>query len=346
MNKGKDPKPAAPPPPRATQKGLVVGIGKKVDIFGLQGAPQYNGLEGRVTAGPNEKGRWLVQLIFEGSMKELSLTASNLQPKPQCGWELVAAGLSMSTTEQDVTQVFAGFGAVQSCRVTRDLNGISKGVAMIVMQLRESAEAILALETDLNICGIPAKIQWSTMVKQDMGLLKTRDEETGNTTAATATRRTFHESSKETAPAAETPEEPLPNREALAAMSTKDIRKLLQSKSVEVKDCIERADFLEKALALCPAADVEVQQPEQDRQRKRKWDESNQGGEVYVGNSKPKETATAAEAPEEALPSREALDAMSTKDIRKLLQSRSVEIKDCIERADFLEKARALCPEN
>lgn len=170
----------------------MVDINAKVNIQGLKGAPQYNGLEGKVTNGPNEKGRWLVQLIFAGAMKELALLPENLEPKPSCGWELVAGGLSMSTTEQDVTRVFARFGQVQRTTITRDLNGISKGVALVVMSHKASAEGALAVANEIDICGIPAKVQWSTMVKQEMGLLKTRDEE--NDEGDVSTRRKFQES--------------------------------------------------------------------------------------------------------------------------------------------------------
>merc|ERR1719464_2209367 len=205
MRKVPENKPANPPP-KKKQHGLVVAIGAKVNIHGLKGAPQYNGSEGKVTNGPNEKGRFLVQLIFEGQMKELALLSDNLEPKPTCGWELVAGGLSMSTTEQDVARVFTQFGQVQRTTVTRDLNGISKGVALIVMSLRESAEKALAMP-EVEIGGIPAKTQWSTMVKQEMGLLKTRDEENEDDHAS---RRKFQESkdTQETAHAAEAPQAP------------------------------------------------------------------------------------------------------------------------------------------
>jgi len=169
----------------------VVDINAKVNIQGLKGAPQYNGCEGKVTNGPNEKGRWLVQLIFAGAMKELALLPENLEPKPSCGWELVAGGLSMSTTEQDVVRVFARFGQVQRTTITRDLNGISKGVALVVMSHKASAEGALAVSHEIDVCGIPAKVQWSTMVKQEMGLLKTRDEENEGDLSA---RRQFQES--------------------------------------------------------------------------------------------------------------------------------------------------------
>jgi len=190
MQKVPDVKPCAQP--QKKPQGLVVDINARVNIQGLKGAPQYNGCEGKVTNGPNEKGRWLVQLIFAGAMKELALLPENLEPKPSCGWELVAGGLSMSTTEQDVSRVFARFGQVQRTTITRDLNGISKGVALVVMSHKASAEGALAAAHEIDVCGIPAKVQWSTMVKQEMGLLKTRDEE--NDEGELGTRRQFQES--------------------------------------------------------------------------------------------------------------------------------------------------------
>jgi len=189
MHRVPDFKPCAQP--HKKPQGLVVDINAKVNIQGLKGAPQYNGCEGKVTNGPNEKGRWLVQLIFAGAMKELALLPENLEPKPSCGWELVAGGLSMSTTEQDVVRVFARFGQVQRTTITRDLNGISKGVALVVMSHKASAEGALAVSHEIDVCGIPAKVQWSTMVKQEMGLLKTRDEENEGDLSA---RRQFQES--------------------------------------------------------------------------------------------------------------------------------------------------------
>lgn len=180
----------APPPPRKKRKGLHVDIGAKVDIHGLSGASQYNGLEGRITAGPNEKGRWLVQLIYQGNMKELALMADNLQAKPSCGWEIVVAGLTLNHSEADVERAFASFGAIQSSRVTRDLNGVSKSVALVVFKQRGGAEKALAAKPDVKIGGIPTITQWSTMVKKEMGLLKNRDEEMDTDTGP---RRKFHE---------------------------------------------------------------------------------------------------------------------------------------------------------
>mmetsp|Transcript_18263 Transcript_18263/g.50131 ORF Transcript_18263/g.50131 Transcript_18263/m.50131 type:complete len:252 (-) Transcript_18263:232-987(-) len=151
-------------------------------------------MEGRVTAGPNDKGRWLVQLIFQGEMKELSLEDKNLIPKPSCGWEVVAAGLPMHMNEEDLYRAFSKYGVVQNVKVTRDMNGMSKGVALIVMAHRDAAEHALNLpEVDIN--GIPAKLQWSTMVKEEMGLMKNRDQEKGIEDAGS--RRMFQETHRE-----------------------------------------------------------------------------------------------------------------------------------------------------
>lgn len=184
-----------PPPtaaaPKKKRDGLVIEAGVKVEIHGLVGSAQYNGCEGKVIAGPNEKGRWKVEVLFEGSLKEMALQPSNMEPKPTCGWELVVAGLRELSAEQDVAAAFASFGRVESCKVTRDLNGHSKGVALVVMTAKASAESALQFNSEIRVNGIPITLQWSTMVKQQMGLLKNRDEEMGKDESSTS--RKFHE---------------------------------------------------------------------------------------------------------------------------------------------------------
>lgn len=179
------------PTPRARKYGLHVDIGRRVDIFGLKGAAQYNGHEGRVAAGPNEKGRWLVHLVYQNDVKELALLEENLQAKPSCGWELVAAGLPMTTIERDISVAFSRYGLVQHVKVTRDENGVSKGVALIVMAHKGPAEMALGMH-EVEIRGVGVKLQWSTMVKTEMGLMKNRDEEAG--AEAPVARRQFRES--------------------------------------------------------------------------------------------------------------------------------------------------------
>lgn len=193
--------PAAAAPKKKKNAGLVIEFGAKVDIHGLVGAAQYNGREGTVKAGPNEKGRWLVQVLLDGDMKDIALKPENLQPKPTCGWELVVSCISESTTESDVSDAFARFGSVLSAKVTRDLNGVSKGVALVVMDLKESAQkAMLAPveETEwfeVPVRGIPAKVKWSTMVQTQMGLMKNRDEVNPN--ADEEPKRKFQEKAAE-----------------------------------------------------------------------------------------------------------------------------------------------------
>jgi len=180
--------------PKKKRDELIMEAGAKVDIHGLVGAAQYNGCEGKIIAGPNEKGRWKVQVLFEGGLKEMALQPANLEPKPTCGWEIVVAGLREISTEQDVAAAFASYGRVVNCKVTRDSNGQSKGVALVVMASKESAENALMFTSDdrsIRVSGIPTTIQWSTMVKQQMGLLKNRDEELGK--GETSSSRKFQE---------------------------------------------------------------------------------------------------------------------------------------------------------
>lgn len=174
--KGPEAKPAPMPRPKKKKPGLEVEIGAKVDVHGLVGAAQYNGCEGKVLAGPNEKGRFKVNVIFQGETKELALLPANLQPKPTCGWEIVIAGLGNLFDEHLISGVFAQFGRVMSCKVTRDLNGESKGVALVVMALKENAERALSMSEELKIKGRSVILAWSTMVKTEMGLMKNRDE--------------------------------------------------------------------------------------------------------------------------------------------------------------------------
>eukprot|EP00439_Symbiodinium_sp_Y106_P032636 s5183_g3.t3 len=60
---GKVPTEAAP------QRGLALAPGRKADVHGLKGASQYNGCEGIVIEGPNDKGRWEVQVDYQCETK-------------------------------------------------------------------------------------------------------------------------------------------------------------------------------------------------------------------------------------------------------------------------------------
>ncbi|CAJ1356161.1 unnamed protein product, partial [Effrenium voratum] len=58
------PREAGKVPVEATpQRGLKLAPGRKADVKGLKGASQYNGCEGIVIEGPNDKGRWEVQSL-------------------------------------------------------------------------------------------------------------------------------------------------------------------------------------------------------------------------------------------------------------------------------------------
>eukprot|EP00927_Polykrikos_kofoidii_P034891 TRINITY_DN29505_c0_g1_i1.p1 TRINITY_DN29505_c0_g1~~TRINITY_DN29505_c0_g1_i1.p1 ORF type:complete len:894 (+),score=203.65 TRINITY_DN29505_c0_g1_i1:69-2750(+) len=182
-----------PPPAMRKRKPMEMGIGARVDIFGLVGAAQYNGCCGRIVDGPNEKSRWMVQVERQAEAKTLALLQDNLRVKPTCGWEVVAAGLSNLASEEDITDAFAKCGGIVSAKVTRDLNGESKGVALIELASREAAEKALDTMQESEIRGRPIKVQWSTMVKQEMGLLKSRGEDEDEEDKSKGPRRSFHE---------------------------------------------------------------------------------------------------------------------------------------------------------
>lgn len=185
-------KPRVQPPARPQdQKGLNVGIGKRVDLFGLKGAAQYNGCEGRIVSGPNEKFRWEVQVEFQGEVKTLSLQPENLQVKPTCGWELVVAPIGLGATENDINELFSKFGKVRVVNMTRDDHGNSKGVCLAEMVLKEGAEAVMQHLQGYELRGRQLKIDWSTKVKTEMGLLKTRGD--GDDEANAPPRRRFEE---------------------------------------------------------------------------------------------------------------------------------------------------------
>eukprot|EP00439_Symbiodinium_sp_Y106_P025938 s5183_g3.t1 len=109
---GKVPTEAAP------QRGLALAPGRKADVHGLKGASQYNGCEGIVIEGPNDKGRWEVQVDYQCETKTLSLLESNLQPKPSCGWELVIAPIALGIKETDVSQALSVHGRVRHVKMT------------------------------------------------------------------------------------------------------------------------------------------------------------------------------------------------------------------------------------
>lgn len=178
------------------RKRLEVCIGAKVDCYGLVSAAQYNGSQGHITSGPNDKGRWEVQLDFHFPLKTLSLLATNLQPKPSCGWEVVSAGLSLRTTDDDVKELFQRFGKLRTCKLTRDSDGVSKQVALIEFCNKTDAEKAIEELHEQVLDHNVMKVQWSTMAKQEMGLLKLKGEASNSESdddKADAPRRTFQE---------------------------------------------------------------------------------------------------------------------------------------------------------
>lgn len=170
--------PAAQRPPEpSNQKGLVLAVGRRVDVHGLKGAAQYNGSEGRIFSGPNEKGRWEVQINYQCEDKTLSLAAENLQPKPSCGWELIVAPIGFGIVEADVAEALSKLARARSVNMTRDEKGVPKGVCLVEMPLKTDAEEVLKHSHGLLLKGREVKIDWSTKTKMEMGLLKTRGED-------------------------------------------------------------------------------------------------------------------------------------------------------------------------
>jgi hypothetical protein len=369
--------PEAKPAEQAKKKkkgsGLEVAAGVKVDIHGLVGAAQYNGREGLVVAGPNEKCRWKVQVSFEGDLKDVALKEENLQPKPTCGWELVVAAISESSVEADVIAAFKEFGSVQSCKVTRDIDGISKSVALIVMDTKENAEKALNTRHDIKVSGVPAKVQWSTMVKQQMGLLTTRDEEFGEGAEETSTRK-FKEASPDAPKSG-----PFKLGQPVHVSGLKGAAQYNGTIGIvkgyrpdgRCEVSIIEAGKPEKILALklenlsidAPTAKAntatEGEEANDDAPRRRRfsdgetkaprqraslWGEGNDGGEVYVGGAAKDAKPSTSETPQDAepLPDEASLIKMSAKDLKLLLVSHKVDVAGCYEKSEFLERARAL----
>lgn len=161
---------------QSSQKGLHLASGRRVDVHSLKGAAQYNGCEGRIFSGPNDKGRWEVQVDYQCETKTLSLAAENLQPKPSCGWELVVAPLGMGVIENDIAEAFLKVARIRSATLTRDEKGISKGVCLVEMHLKGDAEDVMKNLQGLMLRGRELKIDWSTKTKSEMGLLKLRGD--------------------------------------------------------------------------------------------------------------------------------------------------------------------------
>lgn len=113
---------------------------------------------------------------FQCELRTISLLSENLQPKPICGWELVVAPVSATTRDQEISEVFSPFGWVRSVNTTRDIDGQSKGVCLVEMAHRVGAEAVMLHLQGHEIRGRPLKIDWSTKVKQEMGLLEGRED--------------------------------------------------------------------------------------------------------------------------------------------------------------------------
>merc|ERR1712217_252792 len=78
--------------------------------------------------------------------------------------------MGSSTAQEEILKVFRQFGEVHSSKITHHADGVSKGVAVVVMALKEHAEAVLEADEEVKISGMPIKVQWTARVKQEMGL--------------------------------------------------------------------------------------------------------------------------------------------------------------------------------
>ncbi|CAE8645413.1 unnamed protein product, partial [Polarella glacialis] len=316
--------------------------------------------EGRIFEGPNDKGRWEVQVDYQCELKTLSLLAANLQPKPSCGWELVVAPLGAGVQELHISEPFSKFGRVRSVNMTKDENVVCKGVCLVEMTRKEDAEAVLKNLARFEIKGREIKIDWSAMAKTEMGMLEKRREEADDD----GPTRNFKEAS------------PFEMGQAVLVSNLKGAPQFngvtgtvvgfsgTERCEVELKE----APGVKKVLALkfenlsssTPAEDASEASPrrrsfaesdakeasaavgEGRRRRASAWDAENSGGFVVNrgasdGQSKAPEAVSA-----EPLPTEQELSALPVKELKRLLAVHRVETTGCLEKSEFLEKARAL----
>lgn len=391
------------------RKRLEVCVGAKVDCHGLVSAAQYNGSQGHVVSGPNEKGRWDVQLDFHHPVKTLSLLAANLQPKPTCGWEVVSAGLTIRTDDSDVKDIFQRFGELRTCKLTRDSDGVSKQVALIEFCRKADAEKAIDELNDHVVDHNAMKVQWSTMAKQEMGLLKLKgeasDHESSDDGEADAPRRTFQEKEAVPRPAFQN----LPKTQSFefgAEVVLKGLKGAAQyngltarvegiaadgryevllmkaggtMKTIAVKpQNLDPAKSAEEVSRSTPAeavppdaapaeaipaesAPAEPARPPEaaetrgdcDRSRKRRSAWGDADSMVYVGavphktpNSECDKNQLAPDDSSSALPALPAttseLEALTTKELKRLLAAYEVNTADCFDKPALLEKGLAL----
>jgi len=306
-----------------------------VDIHGLVGAAQYNGCEGRVLQGPNEKGRWEVQVEFQCEERTVSLKPDNLQPKPTCGWELAAMSLAYSVTESDVSQAFATCGMVRSSRLAKNPDGSSKGICMVEMAHKSGAEAAMEKLQGYTLKGRALKVDWSLRARQEIDAGKEKEAED-------AKKPRPHMSAGDAVAPAASPSVPPPaaaGTPADAAGGTEAGAQDSEAAKPAAEDAAEPAAEDTAKPAAEDAAKPAAEEPGSQRRRRSAWDTENCGGVVYTG-APASGGASAPEGGSSALPPEAELSAMPTKELRRLLADRGVNVSTCFEKADLLEQAR------
>lgn len=295
---------------------MELAAGARVDIHGLVGAAQYNGCEGRVMQGPNDKGRWEVQVDFQCEERTVSLKPENLQPKPSCGWELAAMSLQYSATEREVSEAFATCGMVRTARLTKNPDGSSKGICIVEMAHRSGAEAALEKLQGHMLRLRAMKVEWSLRAKQEfeMGTDKEADD---------AKKPQAQPQPSETSAGVE----PTPAADPPA--------------DADVTAAPPAADATAGSQETEPAK-PQTEEGASQRRRRSAWDQENSGGVVYTAPPASGGASTADEPKTPPLPPEEELSAMPAKELRRLLSDRGVNVSTCFEKSDLLEQARLL----
>lgn len=322
------------------QRGLKLAPGRKADVHGLKGAGQYNGCEGIVIEGPNDKGRWEVQVDYQCETKTLSLLEANLQPKPSCGWELVIAPIGLGIKETDVSQALAVHGRVRHVKMTNP-----PGVCLVEMALKDGAEAAYQKLRRFELKGTQVSVDWSTMAKTEMGMCKKRQEPEK---PEDVPPRSFKEHATE---------ESLGFRlhQVVSILNLKGAAQFNGCTATVVGFRPERVEVevevggAKKTLALKPEnlldatsqtgsaekAEEPPEPPPTESRRRRKWEE-NSGGFVVTHEARKPEPEK-----EEKLPmSMAELEQLSMKELKQVLKEHEVDTTGCLEKPEFLQKAK------
>lgn len=362
-----------PPPSAIPQRGLALAPGRKADVHSLKSAAQYNNCECRVLDGPNDKGRWEVEVDYQCEMKTLSLMAANLHPKPSCGWELVVAPVVTGVQDTEISQAFSPFGRVRSVNMTRDENGTFKNVCLVEMALREAAEAVMKELNGFILKGKAVKIDWSTMAKTEMGMLE-KSRASRDDPADDGPTRSFRESNTfeigqavlvanlKSAPqfngtigivvgvrSAERCDVELEEAPGMKKVLALKVENLSLANSAE-KDASEASNPASSSTRHFTEATGSEAPTESRRRRASAWEAENSGGYVV---DQPRTSTSAAsvpsvpsslgpEEPAPPLPSDEELTQLPVKELKRILTAHKVDITACLEKKDFLEKAREL----